>query len=89
MERLPATIYLNLVATIISFSIAIPLSHCQPYTFLFVGEGTPALHKGAFKLMETTPGGREVLKPITMPKAGLFYHLIEWIRVSGPTLSPT
>ena len=61
----------------------------QPYTFLFVGEGTPALHKGAFKLMETTPGGREVLKPITMPKGGLFYHLIEWIRVSGPTLSPT
>lgn len=61
----------------------------QPYTFLFVGESTPALHKGAFKLMETTPGGREVLKPITMPKGGLFYHLIEWIRVSGPTLSPT
>ncbi|MFQ5893597.1 MAG: ABC transporter substrate-binding protein, partial [Nitrospinota bacterium] len=60
----------------------------QPYTFLFVGEGNPALHRGAFKLVKTGPGGREVLQPITMPKAGLLYHLIRWMRVGGPVLSP-
>ncbi len=61
----------------------------QPYTFLFVGEGTPALHKGDFQLVEVGPDGREVLKTITMPKAGLFYHLIRWKRVGGAELTPT
>ncbi|MEE9519004.1 MAG: peptide ABC transporter substrate-binding protein, partial [bacterium] len=61
----------------------------QPYTFLFVGEGTPALHRGAFKLLETAPDGRELLQPIEMPKAGLFYHLIRWMRTTGPVLTPS
>ncbi|MCH7767498.1 MAG: peptide-binding protein [Nitrospinae bacterium] len=61
----------------------------QPYTFLFVGEGTPALHRGAFKLLETAPDGRELLRPIDMPKAGLFYHLIRWMRTTGPVLTPS
>jgi peptide/nickel transport system substrate-binding protein len=60
----------------------------QPYTFLFVGEGTPALHKGAFKLVKVGPKGQETFKKITMPKAGLFYHLIRWVRLSGAELAP-
>lgn len=60
----------------------------QPYTFLFVGEGTPALHKGEFKLVEEGAKGKETFKEITMPKAGLFYHLIRWVRLSGAELAP-
>ena len=60
----------------------------QPYTFLFVGEATPALHREAFKLVVRGPDGRESLQPITMPKAGLFYHIVRWMRVGGAVLSP-
>jgi peptide/nickel transport system substrate-binding protein len=82
------TEYDRLVRTRIYREIHRLIHEDQPYTFLFVGEGTPALKRGAFKILEGGPDGGETFEKITMPKAGLFYHLIRWTRVGGAELSP-
>jgi peptide/nickel transport system substrate-binding protein len=49
----------------------------QPYTFLYVPLGMAALQK-KFQILERDAGGKEVLLPIQMEKAGLLYDLVKW-----------
>jgi peptide/nickel transport system substrate-binding protein len=60
----------------------------QPYTFLFVPESTPALHKGAFKIRTADASGKAVLEDIKMTKYGLTYFLEKWVRVKAHSLQP-
>jgi len=54
----------------------------QPYTFLYVPLGMAALQK-KFQILERDAGGKEVLLPIQMEKAGLLYDLVKWQVPSG------
>ncbi len=54
----------------------------QPYTFLYVGKGTPALHEGKFRLKRSTDR-QEVVEDITMTENGLLYFFKDWFRVRG------
>ncbi len=58
----------------------------QPYIFLFVGEGTLALHRGEFKIKRSV-NGRTVVEDIEMTEVGLTYFLNFWFRVRGHTLT--
>lgn len=58
----------------------------QPYTFLFVGEVTPALRRGEFKIKRSIDG-RTVVEDIEMTEVGLTYFLNFWFRVRGHALS--
>jgi peptide/nickel transport system substrate-binding protein len=49
----------------------------QPYTFLFVPLDLSVLKK-KFALLEKTRRGKEILRPIQMEKAGLFYDIRKW-----------
>ena len=55
----------------------------QPYTFLFFGQETPALHRGAFKRKMPQPDGSTQVEDIEMTKAGLLYYMDRWFRVGG------
>jgi len=57
----------------------------QPYTFLYVPLGIPALQK-KFVLVEKDPHGKEIYRPIKMEKAGLTYDLIKWYVPGTPVL---
>jgi len=60
----------------------------QPYTFLFVPESIPALHRGIFKIKTVDASGRPVLEEIKMTKNGLTYFQEKWVRVEAHSLSP-
>lgn len=60
----------------------------QPYTFLFMPESTPALHKGAFRIRTVDASGKPVLEEIKMTKSGLTYFLEKWVRVKAHSLQP-
>jgi peptide/nickel transport system substrate-binding protein len=59
----------------------------QPYTFLYVGEATPALHHDRFRIRRSGPAGEAVEEKIRMTEMGLFYHLNQWFRTGGAALS--
>ena len=61
----------------------------QPYTFLYVPESTPVMHKGAFRMRRPDPTtGKIVDEPVEMPKAGLTYYLQYWYRVQAAPAGP-
>lgn len=59
----------------------------QPYTFLYVGEGTPAIHRDRFKIRKPGPTGEDSVEEIRMTKMGLLYHLNHWYRLGGAVLT--
>ena len=61
----------------------------QPYTFLYVPESTPALHRGEFEMLRRESSGRYKEEEIQMTKVGLTYYLNQWFRTSNkPALAP-
>lgn len=70
----------------IYFKIHELINRDQPYTFLYVGEGSSALHSGAFKIKTIDPSGREMIEDIKMTKNGLLYFLNYWFR-TGPMIT--
>jgi len=60
----------------------------QPYTFLFVGKGLPALHRGKFRIGRRNADGTVTVEDIKMTKVGLSYYLNYWFRVSATETTP-
>ena len=71
----------------IYFKIHELINHDQPYTFLYVGEGTSALHKREFKIKKKDPSGKEKIEDIRMTKNGILYFLNYWFRLSGAEIT--
>jgi len=60
----------------------------QPYTFLYVPESIPALHRGEFRILRRDSSGRLQEEEIRMTKVGLTYYLNQWFRTaSRPALA--
>jgi len=57
----------------------------QPYTFLFSPLANSALQK-KFVLLEESPSGKKIYRPIKMEKAGLMYDLMKWYVPRQPVL---
>jgi len=63
------------------------LAEDQPYTFLFVSDALPALHR-KFQVVEKDPSGKRVYSPVRVGQAGLMHDLIKWTVPKETTLTP-
>jgi peptide/nickel transport system substrate-binding protein len=63
------------------------LAEDQPYTFLFVSDALPALHR-KFQVVEKDPSEKRVYSPVRVGQAGLMHDLIKWTVPSRSTLTP-
>jgi len=63
------------------------INHDQPYTFLYVPEGTSALYAGEFKIKRKNKKGKTVIENIRMTKSGILYFLNYWFRTGGAVIT--
>jgi len=63
------------------------LAEDQPYTFLFVSDALPALHR-KFQVVEKDPSGKRVYSPVRVGQAGLMHDVIKWTVPKETTLTP-
>lgn len=59
----------------------------QPYTFLYVPESTPAMHRNEFAIKRVDESGKVSLEEIKMTEIGLTYFINKWIRAGGKVIT--